>query len=109
MGAYDIIFSGQDGRKIAYVTAAGRGGGAVQTQTIEIPGIRDIDAVIGASITGGYFLNSSLCTVAGNKVTVEPMYFAYNTDGGVTDAPAIDVPAATPLAAETIALVVIGH
>ena len=106
MGAYDIIGNLQDGRKIAYVTATGRGAGAVQTQTIEIPGIRRIDAVIGASITGGYFLNPSLCTVAGNKVTVEPMYF---NNAAVASGPAIDVPAGNSLAATTIALVAIGY
>jgi hypothetical protein len=187
--AYDIIFDGQDGRKMAYVTApgqwatiangtgvitgspvalvdginnvvgitavgtlvitlpAGTGGaltavsagaiidgspvtlapgantititavgagtitvtftmGATPTITIPIPGIRNIDAVITASITGGYKIDPAYATVAGNKVAVQPQYYVNNTGGA---GPAANVPKAANLSGQTIALLVIGH
>jgi hypothetical protein len=78
---------------------------AAPTIEIEVPGIRTIDAVIAASIDGGYFVNPSLCTVVGNKVTVQPMYFDYAGAVG----PAIVVPRASDLSTLTISLVVIGY
>lgn len=101
-----VIGQLQDGRKIVHQSVPGRGAGAVQTQTIEIPELRTIDAVIAASIDGGYEVSPSLCTIAGNKVTIEPMYYDYaNVGSGV----AIDVPAGTNLANQTIDLIVIGY
>ena len=164
MGAYDIVFEGQDGRKMAYVTASGQwatiangtgvitgspvtmidganavvgitqvgtllitlpagtggvltavsagatiagspvtlvpginvititaiGAGtitvtftmvATPTIAIEIPGMRVIDAVIQASITGGYKVDPAAATISGDKVTVQPQYYVNNTGG----------------------------
>ncbi|MGA2160400.1 MAG: hypothetical protein ABSG90_14455 [Dehalococcoidia bacterium] len=187
--AYDIIFDGQDGRKMAYVTAlaqwatiangtgvitgspvalvdginnvvgitgvgtlvitlpAGTGGAltavsagatiagspvtlvpgvntititavgagtitvtftlaATPTIPIQVPGIRVIDAVVTASITGGYKVDPAYATVAGNIVTVKPQYYVNNTGGA---GPAANVPKATDLSGQTIALLVIGY
>jgi hypothetical protein len=187
MGAYDIVFNGQDGRKIAQVTAPlgavlsnGTGviGGAPLTLTaganavagitkigtfvitlptgytgiaasngatifgspvalvagpnvidvtvlgagtitvtitevttaitIEVPGIRTIDAVIDASMTGGYLVSAADAVIAGNKVTLQPYYFGYLTDAAADDT-AIVVPNTVDLSGEMITLTVIGH
>jgi hypothetical protein len=79
----------------------------VAAAVIEIPGIRVIDAVIEASITGGYKVDPAYVTVAGNKVTVQVQYYGNNTIA--VPGAAIDVPYATNLLAQTIAVAVIGY
>ena len=79
---------------------------ATPTIPIEIPGIRNIDAVIEASITGGYKVDPAAATVAGNIVTVQPQYYINNTGAA---GPAANVPKATDLSGQTIAVLVIGH
>jgi hypothetical protein len=79
----------------------------VAAAVIEIPGIRVIDAVLEASITGGYKADPAYVAVAGNKVTVQVQYYGNNTIA--VPGAAIDVPYATNLLAQTIALAVIGH
>jgi hypothetical protein len=79
----------------------------VAAAVIEIPGIRTIDAVIEASITGGYKADPAYVTVAGNKVTVQVQYYANNSIA--VPGAAIDVPYANNLSAQTIAVAVIGH
>ena len=75
-------------------------------------GVASTDVVFGefervesaqATMTGGY-----LCRVAivGATVTVTPMYFDYTAAAA---GPAIDVPAATDLSAETITVVAEGY
>jgi hypothetical protein len=79
----------------------------VAAAVIEIPGIRTIDAVIEASITGGYKVDPAYVTVSGNKVTVQVQYYGNNSIA--VPGAAIDVPYATNLLAQTIAVAVIGH
>jgi hypothetical protein len=76
--------------------------------TIEIPGIRTILAVVGASLSGGYKVDPAAVTVAGNKVTIQPQYYAYNT-GAASDNPAINVPTTVDLSAILCNLTVIGY
>jgi hypothetical protein len=79
---------------------------ATPTIPIEIPGIRTIDAVISASMTGGYKADPGNVGVAGNIVTVQPQYYINNTGAA---GPAANVPKAADLSGQTIALLVIGH
>ncbi len=105
MSSFNIIGSLQDGRKIAYVTALGRANGGLTDQIIEVPGIRKIDQIISASISGGYLLDPSDIAIAGNKLTAQAYYFNYTAGTGV----AIIVPNTVDLSAETIAIAVIGY
>ena len=74
--------------------------------TIEILGLRSIyQAVIGASLSGGYKLDPAACTIAGNKVTITPMYYNYAGANGV----AIAVPNTVDLNTVTCNLTVIGY
>jgi len=78
------------------------------SSVIEIPGIRTITAVIGASLSGGYKLDPAAVTVAGNKVTIQPQYYAYKTDSAA-DNVAINVPTTVDLSAVLCNLTVIGY
>jgi len=77
-------------------------------EIFEIPGIRTIQAVIGASLSGGYKLDPAAVTVAGNKVTIQPQYYAYNTDTAADNA-AINVPTSVDLSAVLLNLTVVGY
>jgi hypothetical protein len=80
------------------------------TQTvIEVVGLRTILAVIGASLTGGYKLDPAAVTIAGNDVTIQPRYYAYNTKPGGVDGPAIAVPNTVDLSAIICNLTVVGY
>ena len=79
---------------------------AATAEAIEIPGIRTIQAVIGASLSGGYKLGPADCTIAGNKVTIQPMYYDYAAVGAGA---AINVPTSVDLSAVTCNLTVIGY
>ena len=79
---------------------------AATAATIEIPGLRRIDAVIDASIDGGYYVEAAAVTIAGNKVTIQPQFFDYTSGAS---GPAISVPTTTDLSAQNASLVVIGY
>ena len=94
-----------DGRKLARETAAGPDA-TTDSVTIEFAGIRVIEAVIAASIDGGYKVDAGQVSVVGNKVTVIPQYYDYDFAG---DNPAINVPTTVDLSARTIDVTVIGY
>jgi hypothetical protein len=75
-------------------------------EVIEIPGIRTIQAVIGASLSGGYKLDPAACSWAGNKVTIQPQYFDYAAVGAGA---AISVPTSVDLSAILLNMTVIGY
>jgi hypothetical protein len=81
---------------------------AATTDIIEIVGLRTIQAVIGASLSGGYKLDPAAVSIAGNKVTIQPMYYAYNSGAGA-DGVAINVPTSVDLSAVLCNLTVIGY
>lgn len=81
---------------------------AATAATIEIPELREIQAVIGASLTGGYKVDPATVTIAGNKVTIQPQYYGYLTDVG-SDDPAINVPTTVDLAAIVCQITAIGY
>lgn len=74
-------------------------------EAIEIPNLRTIDAILSVSITGGYKADVADCTIAGNKVTVNPYYYNYAAANGV----AIVVPNTVDLTGQTVTLTVIGY
>jgi hypothetical protein len=74
-------------------------------EVIEVVGLREIQAVISASLSGGYKLNPAACTIAGNKVTIQPQYYDY----AAADGPAIAVPTTVDLSAVLCNLTVIGY
>ena len=94
-----------DGRKLARETAAGPGAGT-ESVTIEFAGIRVIEAVIAASIDGGYKVDAGQVSVVGNKVTVIPQHYNYAV---TTNGPAVNVPPADNLSTHTIDVTVIGY
>jgi hypothetical protein len=77
-------------------------------EVIEVVGLREIQAVIGASLSGGYKLDPAAVTVAGNKVTIQPMYYHYDS-GAAADGPAVNVPTNVDLSAIKCALTVVGY
>jgi hypothetical protein len=81
---------------------------AATASAIEVVGLNTIQAVIAASIDGGYKLDPAAVTIAGNKVTVQPMYYHYGS-GGVADGVAINVPTSVDLSAQIAQLTVIGY
>ena len=93
-----------DGRKIVLATESpttySTGG-----VSVTVDEVNRIDAVIHASIDGGYFTNVSLCSVSGNTVTVPVYRFNY---GAASPGPAVEVPDGTDLSGTTITLIVIG-
>ena len=94
-----------DGRKLARETASGPSAGTASV-TIEFAGIRVIEAIIAASMDGGYKVDAGQISVAGNKVTVTPQHYNY---AATADGPAINVPATVDLSARTIDVTVIGY
>ena len=93
------------------ITVVGTGNITVTTTcsttqtTIEVEGLRQVEAVIGASLSGGYKLDPAACSVVGNKVTITPMYYNYAAANGV----AIAVPNSVDLAAVLCNLTVVGY
>ena len=77
------------------------------SSVIEVVGLREIQAVIGASLNGGYHVSPASVTIAGNKVTIQPMYYAYKT--AVADGPAINVPTSVDLSSILCNLTVAGY
>ena len=94
-----------DGRKLARETAPGPAAGTASV-TIEFSGIRVIEAVIAASIDGGYKVDAGQVSFVGNKVTVTPQYYDY---AAAAAGPAVDVPATDDLSARTIDVTIIGY
>jgi hypothetical protein len=77
-------------------------------EVIEVPQLRTIQAVISASLSAGYKLDPANITIAGNKLTIQPMFYHYDS-GGAADGPAINVPTTTDLSAVTCNLTVLGY
>lgn len=75
--------------------------------TFEVVGLRKILAVIGASLSGGYKVDPAAVTIAGNKVTIQPMYY----QDSVAEVPgaAINVATTVDLSAVLCNLTVIGY
>jgi hypothetical protein len=98
-----VIAKTPEGRKVSVVTVAGPSSYATGGFIVTVGDLSRIDAVLSATISGGYKVRST--SVSGNKVTVAVDYFDY----GATDAgPAIQVPAGTNLSAQTITLITMG-
>jgi hypothetical protein len=74
--------------------------------TIEVVGLRQIEAVVGVSLSGGYKLDPAACSVSGNKVTITPMYY---TNNGGAAGPAIAVPNTVDLSAVVCNLTIVGY
>lgn len=98
-----ITFTGIAGQTFTVTTTVN-----ATSNVIEVVGLRVIQAVIGASLSGGYKLDPASVTIAGNKVTIQPMYYHYDS-GGAADGVAIAVPTSVDLSTVTCNLTVIGY
>ena len=98
-----VTFTGIAGQTFTVTTTVN-----ATAEVIEVLGIRTIQAVIGASLSGGYKLDPAAVSIAGNKVTIQPMYYAYNSGAGA-DGVAINVPTSVDLSAVLCNLTVIGY
>lgn len=102
----NVVLEGQNGRKVVFVTTAGRGASTTSTQTIEVKGLRRIECVVSANISGGYMIQAADTTIAANKITVQPYYWDFSQTAPAT---ATAVPSSVDLSSQTIDATVIGY
>jgi hypothetical protein len=98
-----ITFTGIAGQTFTVTTTVN-----ATSSIIEVVGLRTIQAVVGASLNGGYKLDPAAVTIAGNKVTIQPQYYHYGS-GIIADGVAINVPTSVDLSAILYNLTVLGY
>lgn len=99
-----IIGLTADGKKIVALSTTGPASyNPTAGYTVTVPELARVDAVLFASIDGGYRVANA--TKTGNTVTLFFHYFDYDS---TSDGTSINVPNGTDLSGRAITLVVIG-
>lgn len=99
-----MIVGALAGKKMSYVVTSGPTSyDSTNGHAVTIPDLKVVDAVLSASIDGGYRVASY--SISGNVVTLFYHYFDYPS---TTAGPSVTVPNTTNLSGRTVKLVVLG-
>jgi len=104
--AETIIGRLADGRVLVLVTFTGPSSYSSGGFSQAITSVRDIDAVLSISCSGGYKVDAAAVTVAAGSITVPVYYYDYDA---AADGAAVEVADGTDLSGVSFQAIIVGH
>ncbi len=95
-----------DGRLLVLVTFTGPSSYTSGGFSQAVKSVRDVDAVLSISCSGGYKVDPAAVTVEAGSITVPVYYYDYDA---ASDGPAVEVPAGTDLSGVSFQAIIVGH